>query len=94
MLHRTLLRNVNGHREQGSSNSSSINPVQKHNTQNNVSRPPANTILDMAKKIFRLQMQNPRIVQSARCLRLLNWFIKLFTAVLGNQREHCHMHRI
>jgi len=50
MLHRTLLRNVNGHGEQGSSNSSSINPVQKHDTQNNVSRPPANTILDMAKK--------------------------------------------
>jgi len=29
-----------------------INPVQRHDTENNVSRPPANTILDMAKKEY------------------------------------------
>jgi len=52
MLHRTLLRDANGHGEQGFSNSSKLNPVQRHETENNVSRPPAKTKLDMAKNIY------------------------------------------
>jgi hypothetical protein len=52
MLYRKLLRNVNGYGEQGSSELQLINLVQSHDTQNNVSRPPANTIIDMVKKKY------------------------------------------